>query len=472
MTVNPADSKVFGGLFGSETMRVLFSDRQRLQCMLDVEAALARTQARLGIIPHEAAMAISAAATIDRVSFAEIAASTRVVGYPVVALVKALGAAAGDDAARYVHWGATTQDIVDTALVLQIRAGLDLVERDIVTIGRALAEKAVRHRGDVMAGRSHLQHALPITFGYKCAVWLAPLLDAIERLRQLRPRVLRVQFGGAVGTLASLGTSGRAVNIGLAQELRLAVPDAPWHVDRAGLVEAACLLGLVCGSLAKFATDIILLMQTEIGEVFEPYQAGRGSSSTMPQKRNPIASEYIIGAARGVHALVPLLLGAMAQDHERATGPWQSEQLALPQIFVLTSGALAHAKTLAEGMTVDTERMRRNLDSTGGLILAEAVMMALAEKIGRGAAHDAVEHACARAIGTQRRLHDVLAEDAAITAHLKLPTLARLAVPANYVGEADAVVDRVIGRAREVLGMGDGCVYVQGSDCQHSKEAP
>jgi 3-carboxy-cis,cis-muconate cycloisomerase len=472
MTVNPADSTIFGGLFGSEPMRVLFADRQRLQSMLDVEAALARTQARLGIIPQGAATAISAAAAVDRVSFAEIAASTLVVGYPVVALVKALGAAAGEDAARYVHWGATTQDIIDTALVLQIRAGLDLVERDIVIIARALAERAVRHRGDVMAGRSHLQHALPITFGYKCAVWLAPLLDAIERLRQLRPRVLRVQFGGAVGTLASLGTNGRAVTVGLAQEIGLAAPDAPWHVDRAGLVETASFLGLVCGSLGKLATDIILLMQTEIGEVFEPHQTGRGSSSTMPQKRNPIASEYIIAAARGVHALVPLLFGAMAQDHERATGPWQSEQLALPQIFVLTSGALAHAKTLAEGMTVDTERMRRNLDSTGGLILAEAVMMALAEKIGRVAAHDAVEHACARAIEARRSLGDVLAEDAGITAHLDPPTLARLADPANYVGEADAIVDRVVGRAREVLGTGDGCVYVQGSERHHAKDAP
>jgi len=323
-----------------------------------------------------------------------------------------------------------------------------------------------------MACRSHLQHALPITFGYKCAVWLAPLLDAIERLHQLRPRILRVQFGGAVGTLASLGTGGRAVTVGLAQELGLSVPGAPWHVDRANLVETASFLGLVCGSLGKFATDIILLMQTEIGEVFEPYQAGRGSSSTMPQKRNPIASEYIIAATRGVHALLPLLFAAMAQDHERATGPWQSEQLALPQIFVLTSGALAHAKTLAEGITVDAERMRRNLDSTGGLILAEAVMMALAEKIGRGAAHDAVEHACGRAIATRSSLGDVLAQDAAISAHLDPQTLAGLADPAKYVGEADAVVDRVVGRAREVLGTGGACGYRQGLARQHAKEAP
>ena len=245
-----------------------------------------------------------------------------------------------------------------------------------------------------MAGRTHLQHALPVTFGYKCAVWAAPLLDDLARIDALRARALKVQFGGAVGTLASLGDKGRAVTEGLAKELGLAVPDAPWHVARDALAESASVLGILCGNLAKFATDIILLMQTEIAEVFEPHQAGRGGSSTMPQKRNPIASEYVLAAARGVHALAPLMLTAMAQDHERGTGPWQSEQLALPQIFVLTAGALEHAAAIAEGMTVDTARMRRNLDSTHGLILAEAVMMAAAKAIGRAKAHDVVEHAC------------------------------------------------------------------------------
>jgi 3-carboxy-cis,cis-muconate cycloisomerase len=283
--------------------------------------------------------------------------------------------------------------------------------------------------------------------------------------------VLKAQFGGAVGTLASLGGQGRAVTLELAKELGLAAPEAPWHVSRGALVETAAILGTLCGNLAKLATDVILLMQTEIAEVFEPHQPGRGGSSTMPQKRNPIASEYIIAAARGVHALVPLMLGAMAQDHERATGPWQSEALALPQIFVLSSGALAHAATLAEGMTVDVARMRRNLDSTGGLILAEAVMMALAEKTGRGAAHGLVEHACARAIEQRRPLGAVLAEDAAITAHLDAASIARLVEPANYVGEAAAIVDRVTGRAREVLGTAGESVYVEGRQHQHGKDA-
>jgi len=385
-------------------------------------------------------------------SFAEMAAQTRNVGYAVLPLVRALGKAAGPEAAGYVHWGATTQDILDTALVLQIRRGLDLVEAELAAVARALAAKARAHAGDVMAGRTHLQHALPVTFGYKCAVWLAPLLDHVERLRELRRRVLVVEFGGAVGTLASLGEKGRAVTVGLAEELGLAVPVAPWHVSRDGLAEAGCALGLVCGSLAKFATDIVLLMQTEVGEVAEPHQAGRGGSSTMPQKRNPIASEYVLAAARGVHALVPLLLGAMAQDQERATGPWQAEQLALPQIFVLTSAALAHSRTIAEGMTVDPERMRRNLAATHGLILAEAVMMALAEHIGRGAAHDLVHEASDRALDEGRPLGDVLAGLAGVRQHLDEAAIRRLTDPANYVGESAAVVERVTRRAEAVLG--------------------
>jgi 3-carboxy-cis,cis-muconate cycloisomerase len=446
MSVNPADSLLLGGLFGSDEMRAIFDERGFVQKMLDVEAALARVEARLGIIPDAAAQAITAAAQVDRLSLEEIGQSTRMVGAPVLALVKALGRAAGGDADRYVHWGATTQDIMDTALVLQMREGLALIERRLRALIAALADHARQHRATVMAGRSLLQHALPITFGYKCAVWLAPFLDHLKRLEELRGRVLVVQFGGAVGTLASLGTTGRDVTLGLAQELGLAAPVSPWHVNRERPAEVACFLGLAAGSLAKIATDAALLMQTEVGEAAEPYEAGRGGSSTMPQKRNPIASAYIIAAARGVHALVPQMLAAMAQDHERATGAWQSEWLALPQIFALTDGALVHAVSLARGLTVDAERMRRTLESQQGLIMAEAVMMALAEKLGRSAAHHAVQHACARALDERRPLFDVLAQDAAVTAAFGRAALERLTDPARYLGEALAVVDRVLAR--------------------------
>ena len=451
MTVNPADSAILGGLFGSDAMRRLFSDETRLQRMLDVEAALARVEARLGIVPREAADAITRAAKVGNLSFEELGASTRTVGYPVVALVKQLGKAAGSEAARYVHWGTTTQDILDTALVLQMRDGLALIRADVVRTAHALVEHARKHRSDLMAGRTHLQHALPVTFGCKCAVWADPLLDDLARLDALATRALRVQFGGAVGTLASLGDKGRAVTEGLARELGLTAPEAPWHVARGALAETAAILGILCGNLAKFATDIILLMQTEIAEVFEPHQAGRGGSSTMPQKRNPIASEYVLASARGAHALVPMMLSAMAQDHERATGPWQSEQLALPQIFVLTSGALMHAAAIAEGMTVDTARMRQNLDSTHGLILAEAAMMAAAKAIGRDKAHHVVEHAASQAIAAKRPLSEILKADKALAGHLSAAEIDRALDPASYVGESLAVVDRVAARARQAL---------------------
>jgi 3-carboxy-cis,cis-muconate cycloisomerase len=451
MPVNPADSEILGTLFGSDEMRQVFGDHGWVQAMLDVEAALARVQARLALIPEAAARRITEAARAENLSFAELGAATRNVGYAVLPLVRALARATGEEAGRFIHWGATTQDILDTALVLQIRRGLDLVERDLKRTARGLAKLAAAHRDTVMAGRTHLQHALPVTFGYKCAVWLAPLLDHLERLRELRGRVLAVEFAGAAGTLASLGDGGREVTTGLADELGLAVPVAPWHATRERVAEVACFLGLVCGSLGKIATDIILLMQTEVAEVNEPHQAGRGASSTMPQKRNPIASEYILAAGRGVHALVPLMLGAMAGDHERSTGPWQAEQLALPQIFLLTGGALGHAALLAEGMTVDPGRMRRNLDSTGGLILSEAVMMALAPKIGRTEAHDVVEHACAAVIEGGGSLAEKLAADPTVAAHLDRAAIDKMLDPARYLGEAQAIVDRVLARAATVL---------------------
>ncbi len=265
-----------------------------------------------------------------------------------------------------------------------------------------------------------------------------------------------MQFGGAVGTLASLGLQGRAVALGLAQELGLAAADAPWHASRERVVEVANFLGLVCGSLAKLATDVMLLMQSEVGEAFEPHQCGRGGSSTMPQKRNPIASEYIIAAARSVHALVPLMQRAMAQDHERATGPWQSEWLAMPQSSCWHRARSTMPRRSPRGITVDAARMRRGLDLNRGLIMAEAVMMALAPMIGRDAAHRTVQHACDRALAERRPLVDVLAEDGAIAPHLERRALERLVEPGNYLGEAREVVDRVVARARRMLSLGSG----------------
>jgi 3-carboxy-cis,cis-muconate cycloisomerase len=448
MAVFPGDGVVLGTLYGSEAMRAIFDERAWLQRMLDVEAALARVQARLGLIPEAAALAIGNAARVENIDLAALAASTRIVGYPVVGLVAELARAAGPEAGRWTHWGATTQDILDTAVSLQVKAGLALIRHDLLTLARALARQAAAHRATPMAGRTHLQHALPITFGLKCAIWLNPLLGHLERLEQLRPRVELVEFGGAAGTLASLGGAGIAVMEGLAQELVLGTPRAPWHVCREGLAETVGFLGLLCGSLGKFATDIILLAQTEVAEVAEPHQPGRGGSSTMPQKRNPISAEYILAATRGVQALVPVMQGAMLADQERATGPWQAEPLAVPQAFVLAHGAVLHARAIAQGMVVDAARMRRNLDLSGGLIVAESVMMGLAPSLGREAAHHAVRAACDAALAEGLPLAEALARNAAITARLDRAALEKLTDPARYLGSAEAFISRVLDAAK------------------------
>jgi len=415
--------------------------------MLQFEVALARAEAELEIIPTAAADAIARAAQVDDFDIDAIAASAEVVGYPVVAITKRLAELAGAEAGGYVHWGATTQDVLDTASALQLETAFGLLRDDLLATIRSLVALAQRHRDDVMAGRTHLQHALPVTFGYVCAVWAAPLIDHIARIDAARARVAMLQFGGAAGTLASLGTRGRDVGERMARQLGLAFPMTPWHVDRASFAESVAALALVCGSLAKMATDITLLAQTEVGEVAEPHAPGRGGSSTMPQKRNPISSEYVIAAARGVAALVPLALGAMAGDHQRATGPWQAEEIALPQSFILASAAFAQSRTLAAGMTVDTARMRENLLRGGGLIMAESVSMALAERVGHGGAHALVERASSHVYAHGGTLLDALLADPDVTAHLDHAALEKLTDPAAYLGDAGALVDRVAERA-------------------------
>ena len=447
MAVNPADSPVLGALYGTDAMRAAMGERAFLQRMLDVEAALARAQAQLGIVPQDAAAAITQAADVDRLDLGRLAEATRNTGYPVVGLVQQLSELAGGEAARWTHWGATTQDIMDTAVVLQMRQGLALIRGDLLAMNMAWAAMARRHRGTIMAGRTHLQHALPVTFGYKVAVWLAPLLTMVERLDQLRPRVERLQFGGAAGTLASLGAQGLDVQRALAGELGLACPDIPWHAARDGMAEAVSFLGLLTGALSKIATDVVLLMQTEVAEVNEPHVAGRGGSSTMPQKRNPIACEYILAQARGVHALVPQMLAAMAQDHERGTGPWQAEPLAIGQAFNLAHGAVVQARFLAEGLVVDPARMQRNLASTGGLIVAEQVMMGLAPLLGRGEAHHLVNRACDAALSRNIPLEEALLAEQEVLARMEPAQVKALCNPENYLGSAMAFVDRVLNSA-------------------------
>lgn len=350
------------------------------------------------------------------------------------------------EAGKYLHWGATTQDIMDTAVVLQVRDALGLIGKDIAELQSILARQAKRYRDTPMAGRTHLQQALPVTFGYKIAIWLAMLDRHAERLQQLKPRVLVGQFAGAAGTLASLGKHGMGVQKALCEELKLAQPAATWHAARDGLAESVNFLGLVTGSLGKIAFDVILLASTEVAEVSEPFVHGRGGSSTMPQKRNPISSELILAAAKAVRQHAGLMLDAMVQDYERATGPWHAEWIALPEAFILTGGALHQAKFMLAGLVVDEARMRKNLDMTHGLIVAEAVMMGLAPHLGRNEAHDIVYDACRVVADQGGSLADALAKVPEVTKHLDRAALDKLTDPANYLGAAQEMVDRVAGQ--------------------------
>ena len=439
------DSAIFRDMFGTPAMRAVFADETLARRYVEVEVALAKAEARAGVVPAAAAHEIAHRASSLSLDIATLKAETDVVGYPIVGIVHQMAKASGE-AAGYVHWGATTQDIMDTATVLQLREALALIEADLSAIEVALAGLAAKHSNTVMAGRTHLQHALPVTFGFKAAVWLSMIKRHLERLRQLRPRVLVAQFSGAAGTLASLGDKGLEVQAELASELGLGVPEITWHVARDGIAEAGAFLGLVTGSLAKIAVDVMLMMQTEVGEAFEPFVKGRGSSSTMPQKRNPISCEMIVALAKVVRAQSGLLLDAMATDHERATGPWHLEWIALPEAFIATSGALCQARFMLEGLIVEPQAMRRNLDISGGLILAEAVMMALAPHTGRGTAHDLVYAACRSAIEKRTPLVDQLRLMPEITRHFDEAGLQRLVDPSGYLGTAREMVDRVLAR--------------------------
>ncbi|MCY3672312.1 MAG: 3-carboxy-cis,cis-muconate cycloisomerase [Alphaproteobacteria bacterium] len=444
MPVSIIDSGIYGNLFGADAMRAVFSERGQVQKWLDVEAALARVQGRLGIIPEDAAAEISARADAGLIDMELMREEVDRVGYAIMPLVHRLAAICEGDAGRYVHWGTTTQDIKDTGVVLQIRDALALVEADLLAVRDGLARLAREHRDTPMAGRSHLQHALPVTFGYKAAVWLAPVERHLERLGQLRPRVLTGQFAGAAGTLASLHGRGLEVADALMEELDLGQPAIAWHTARDTIAETLAFLALVSGSLAKIATDVVLLTATETGEVFEPFAPGRGGSSTMPQKRNPVSSELILACAKQVQSRAALAMDSMAADLERSTGPWHVEWAALPEAFVLASGALAQARFLVEGLRVDPDAMRTNMDMTRGLIVSEAVMMGLAPALGRQAAHDLVYEACRIATDERRALLDVLLDMPEVTAKLDREELARLCEPGNYVGEAPQMVDRLL----------------------------
>jgi 3-carboxy-cis,cis-muconate cycloisomerase len=440
------DSVLFRDAFGTPAMREVFSDRALIGRYVEVEIALAKAEAKCGVIPVEAAEAIAKQANASTLDFDLLREETDNVGYPILPLVHQLAKQCGE-AGRYVHWGATTQDIMDTAVVLQLREALDLIEQDISTLRQILADLSRRHRDTPMAGRTHLQQALPITFGYKAAIWLAMFDRHAERLQQLKPRVLVGQFAGAAGTLASLGDKGFEVQHALCEKLDLGVPVSTWHVARDGFAEAVNFLALVTGSLGKIALDIMMMASTEFAEAYEPFVKGRGASSTMPQKRNPISSELMLAAAKAVRQHAGLMLDAAIQDFERATGPWHAEWIAIPESFVLSSGALHQAKFALGGLIVDEAQMAKNLDISRGLIVAEAVMMGLAPQLGRQEAHDVVYDACRNANEAKISLQDALLSDPKVTAQIDRATIERLTLPRNYLGLAPQMVDRVLASA-------------------------
>ena len=442
-------SGLWGDMFGTADMRAVFSDENMVQCYLDVEAALARAQAGLGIVPAEAATAITDVANLDRIDWPRLQERTNIVGYPILPLVEQLSGWARDGLGQYSHWGATTQDIMDTADVLQIRRALDLVSADLDRVAELLAELAANHADTPMAGRTHLQHALPVSFGYKAATWLSGIDRHRQRLAELRGRVEVVSFSGAAGTLASLGEKdGLATQSALAEELGLGRPDITWHTIRDGFAEVTGWLALVAASLGKIGYDIMLMMQSEIGEVMEPFQHGRGASSTMPQKRNPISSELMLAAAKLVREQHSAMLDAMVQDHERATGQWHVEWQALPTAFIIASGGLRAAIEALSGLEVRTDTMRRVLDTTGGLIVAEAVMMGLAPKMGRQVAHDVVYDCCRQALTGDVGFLDALLAEPQITQAIDRSELERLVDPANYLGAAPAMTRRLLAERR------------------------
>jgi 3-carboxy-cis,cis-muconate cycloisomerase len=448
MSATAIDSAVFRDIFSTEAMRRIFSDESRMQYYLAIEAALARAEAGLGIIPAEAAAEICRHCDVAQFDMGELKRQTERIGYPVLPVVQQLVGLCARGLGEWCHWGATTQDITDTATVLQIRDALALVEQDLAALSDSLAALARRYRDTPMAGRSNLQQAVPITFGFKAAVLLAGIERHRARLRELRPRILVGEFGGAAGTLASLGKDGLKVQSALMAELGLGMPEIAWHTMRDRIAEVGCFLGLVTGTLGKIATDVKLMMQTEVEEVFEPFAEGRGSSSTMPQKRNPISCNYITACISMVRQQVAALLDAMVEDHERATGPWQIEWIAVPEIFLLSAGALSHARVLVAGLEVDPKRMRANLDLTRGMIVSEAVMMGLGPYLGRQRAHDLVYDICRKALTGGGGFLDLLAAEPEIARHLDRAQLLKLVDPANYLGLAGEMVDRVLALGR------------------------
>lgn len=457
------DSKIFGNVFSTSEIKAIWSDEQRTDYYLQFEAGLAKAQAKLGIIPQKAADEIVKHCKLEYIDFEELRRKTELIGYPVLPMVQQVVAKVNEIEAglgEWAHWGTTTQDLTDTAVVMQLRDTLDLVEQSLNNIIDALVKLCQKYKSTPMAARSNLQQAVPVSFGFKMARLLAMFRRHRERLAELRPRLLVLQFSGAAGTLATISEEssydvpprkegeeplGLRCQKLLADELTLGVPEIAWHTERDNLAEVANFLAVLTATCAKFATDLKLMMQSEVGEAREPYVAHRGSSSTMPQKRNPIGSAYICAMASSVRSMASSMVEAVVADHERSTGPWEIEWIALPQICALSHACLKQAYYLLDGLEVDEEGMAKNLALSKGAVVSEAVMMGLGKTIGRQYAHDIVYELCRKAQLEDKSLLELLKADKGIKkSGLSDKELERLCDPGNYLGLSELMVDRVL----------------------------
>ncbi len=428
-------------------MRAVCDDRTMLQHMLDFESALARAEAEAGVIPKSAVAPIVAACKADAFDLdvlAEAATRSGNLAIPLVKALTALVAKSDGEAARYVHWGATSQDVIDTAAMLSLREGIDVLLSDLDRAIAGFAKLARDHRNTAVVGRTWLQHALPMPFGLKLAEYAAALHRSKLRLKRLRTETLALQFGGAAGTLAALGDMGLLVEDAMAFLLKLPLPEAPWHTHRDRIAEAASVFAILAGTCGKIARDVSLMMQTDVGEAFEPAGVGRGGSSTMPHKRNPVAAATALAASTMAPNLAATIFAAQVQEHERSAGAWHAEWPTLPTLMLVTSGALAAAVDMAEGLEVDVARMRENLDATSGLIMAEAVAFALAEKIGKADAHHLIELASKKAVAEKKHLREILTGDPKIASQLGASRIANLFEPMAYQGVSQALIDRLL----------------------------
>lgn len=442
MSISPIDSNLFSGLYTTSEMSAIFSDEQFLAHMLDVEIALARVQSELDVIPHDEANLIVESLKSFTPDLVDLADGVEKSGVPTIAFVNQLRKHVGGSASEYIHWGATTQDILDTAAVLQYRAGLSHIEDSLNQLIKSLANLADKHRSTLMAGRTYIQQAVPMSFGGKVANWLAPLLRHRERLSEIKPRILVVQFGGAVGTLASLNDQGARVHDALAKELNLNILLIPWHTQRDSIIELANWLTMLTGNLGKIAQDVMLMAQSEIAEIDESDDPSRGGSSTMPQKHNPVLSSVILACARTNIGLLSGLYQTIIQEHERGTSGLHIERLHLPQMFALTAAALHHSLFLSDHMLVDNAAMRKNLDESRGLLLAEAISFALSQYMSRADAKKLLTTASRQALGENQHLIDIIREQ------VNFPLdWSALKDEANYLGSTDEWINRVLHQA-------------------------